>query len=51
MPTQTFIKLGLDYIVLEFVGDPTRNRAVIEVGENPDDEMKLFLIEMGKRKH
>jgi len=32
-----------------WTGDPTRNRAVIEVGENPDEEMQLYLIEIGKR--
>ncbi len=32
-----------------WTGDPTRNRAVIEVGEHPDEEMRLYLIEMGKR--
>jgi len=32
-----------------WTGDPTRNRAVIDVGENPDEEMQLYLIEIGKR--
>lgn len=32
-----------------WTGDPTRNRAVIEVGENPDEEMQLYLIEIGRR--
>lgn len=32
-----------------WTGDPTRNRAVIEVGEDPEEEMQLYLIEMGRR--
>lgn len=32
-----------------WIGDPTRNRAIIEVGENPDEEMQLYLIDLAKR--
>jgi hypothetical protein len=32
-----------------WTGDPSRNRAVIEVREEPNEEMQLYLIYMGKR--
>ncbi len=32
-----------------WTGDPTRNRAIIEVAEAPDEEMRLYLIDLAKR--
>lgn len=32
-----------------WVGDPTRNRAVIDVAEIPDEEIQLYLIDVAKR--
>ena len=32
-----------------WTGDPSRNRAVIEIDENPTEEIQLYLIELGKR--
>ena len=32
-----------------WTGDPTRNRAVIEIDNNPSEEIQLYLIELGKR--
>jgi hypothetical protein len=32
-----------------WTGDPSRNRAVIDIGEDLTEEMQLYFIEMGKR--
>jgi len=32
-----------------WTGDPTRNRAVIEIGDDLTEEMQLYFIEMGRR--
>lgn len=32
-----------------WIADPLRNRAIIEINEDPDEEMQLYLIEMGRR--
>ncbi len=32
-----------------WTGDPSRNRAVIDLGESPDEEMQLYLIDLGKK--
>lgn len=32
-----------------WIGDPTRNRAVIEIADEPDEEMQLYLIDLAKR--
>ncbi|MBI4548994.1 MAG: hypothetical protein HY707_13505 [Ignavibacteriae bacterium] len=32
-----------------WTGDPSRNRAVIEIGNDLSEEMQLYFIEMGKR--
>ena len=32
-----------------WTGDPSRNRAVIEIGDDLSEEMQLYFIEMGKR--
>jgi hypothetical protein len=32
-----------------WTGDPSRNRAVIEIGDVLSEEMQLYFIEMGKR--
>lgn len=32
-----------------WIADPLRNRATIKVNEDPNEEMQLYFIEMGKR--
>jgi hypothetical protein len=32
-----------------WIGDPTRNRVVIEIADEPDEEMQLYLIDLAKR--
>jgi hypothetical protein len=32
-----------------WIGDPSRNRAMIDMDDEPTEEMQLYLIEMGKR--
>lgn len=32
-----------------WIGDPTRDRAVIELTDEPDEEIRLYLIELAKR--
>jgi len=36
-------------IAKSWTGDPTRNRAIIEIDECPKEEIQLYLIEMSKR--
>jgi hypothetical protein len=32
-----------------WIGDPSRNRAVIEIDENPTEEIQLYVIDLAKR--
>jgi hypothetical protein len=37
------------HLAKSWIGDPTRNRAMIDLDDAPTEEMQLYLIEMGKR--
>jgi hypothetical protein len=32
-----------------WTGDPTRNRAIINLDDNPDEEIQLYILDMAKR--
>lgn len=36
-------------VAKSWIGDPTRNRAMIELPTLPDEEMQLYLIDLAKR--
>ena len=36
-------------IAKSWTGDPTRNRAIIELDDNPNEEIQLYLIDLARR--